>query len=113
MTAVRVGSVKELWIGEMRGCLVQGQKILLIRLDDGVHAFEDRCAHLGVPLSTGTLDANVLTCRAHHYQYDARTGAGINPYSACLAKYPVTVADGEIFVDLERPSRPAPRRGRP
>lgn len=61
-------------------------------------AYEDRCAHLGVPLSEGTLEAHVLTCRAHHYSYDARTGAGINPKNVRLVGVAVAVRDGRIWL---------------
>ncbi len=86
----------ELWIGEMRGVLVDGRRVLVLRLEEGVFAYEDRCAHLGVPLSEGTLEAGVLTCRAHHFQYDARTGAGINPRDVRLATVPLRVDAGLI-----------------
>jgi toluene monooxygenase system ferredoxin subunit len=92
----------ELWIGEMKGVLVDGRRVLVLRLEDGVFAYEDRCAHLGVPLSEGTLEAGVLTCRAHHFQYDARTGAGINPRDVKLAAVPLRVDAGLIVFGAER-----------
>ncbi|HEY3493539.1 MAG TPA: Rieske (2Fe-2S) protein, partial [Polyangiaceae bacterium] len=57
----------ELWTGEMRGFVVAGRRVLVLRTEGGVFAYEDRCAHLGVPLSQGTLKGSVLTCSAHHY----------------------------------------------
>lgn len=87
-----------LWIGEMKGVSVGGRRVVLLRLEDGVFAYEDRCAHLGVPLSEGTLDAGVLTCRSHHYQYDARTGAGVNPRGVQLVVVPLAVRGGRILL---------------
>jgi toluene monooxygenase system ferredoxin subunit len=92
----------ELWIGEMKGVVVGGRRVLVLRLEDGVFAYEDRCAHLGVPLSEGTLEDGVLTCRAHHYQYDARTGAGINPRDVRLASVPLRVDAGRIVFSERR-----------
>ena len=97
---------EELWTGEMRGVRVAGRRVLLVRLDDGVRAYEDRCAHLGVPLSEGTLEGFVLTCSAHHYQYDARTGIGINPRAARLVPLRTRIMDGEIRVELRAGSLP-------
>lgn len=91
----------ELWIGEMRGLLVQGRRVLIVRTADAVCAYADRCAHLGVPLSQGKLEGGVITCSAHHYQYDARTGHGINPESARLEAFPVRIEAGRIEVDVE------------
>ena len=101
MSMQRVDRLEALWDGEMRGYVIEGRKVLLVRLDGRVFAYEDRCAHLGVALSAGRLDADVITCSAHHYQYDARTGSGINPRSACLRAFAVTVEDGWVAVDVE------------
>jgi toluene monooxygenase system ferredoxin subunit len=90
----------ELWTGEMRGITVRGRRVLLVRTEEGVCAFEDRCAHLGVPLSQGKLEAGVITCSAHHYQYDAKTGRGINPERVRLRAFPVSIECGHIAVDL-------------
>jgi toluene monooxygenase system ferredoxin subunit len=88
----------ELWIGEMKAVSAGGRRVLLLRLEEGVFAYEDRCAHLGVPLSEGTLEGSVLTCRAHHYCYDARTGAGINPKNVCLVGVPLAVRAERIWL---------------
>jgi toluene monooxygenase system ferredoxin subunit len=91
----------ELWEGELRGLVVRGRRVLLLRSEGSVCAYEDRCAHLGVPLSLGKLEAGVITCYAHHYQYDARTGRGINPERVQLRALPVRVDAGAIDVDVE------------
>jgi toluene monooxygenase system ferredoxin subunit len=91
----------ELWDGEMCGLVVAGRKVLLLRVRGEVYAYQDRCAHLGVALSEGALADGILTCRAHHYTYDASTGAGINPKTARLRKFEVVVRDGAIYVDVE------------
>ena len=48
----------------------------------------------------GALDGGVLTCGAHEWQFDARTGRGVNPASACLRRYPVRLDGEQIFVRL-------------
>lgn len=105
MSLERVDRLDALWDGEMRGYVVGGRKVLLVRLEGRVFAYEDRCSHLGVALSAGRLDAAVITCSAHHYQYDARTGSGINPRSACLRAFSVAVEDGWVAVDVDVEAR--------
>ena len=73
----------ELWDGDTIARRVEGLDVLLVRLNGFVYAYENRCAHQGVALSEGRLEGNVLTCRAHHWQYDVRFGSGINPATAC------------------------------
>jgi toluene monooxygenase system ferredoxin subunit len=96
----RVTSASELWIGEMRAATVEGRALLLVNVEGRVQAFEDRCAHQGVPLSQGRLQAGVLTCSAHEWQYDAATGQGLNPCGVSLKSFPVEVRDGDIWVEL-------------
>jgi toluene monooxygenase system ferredoxin subunit len=101
MAYTRTLPEEELWVGEMRGCDVAGRRVLLLRLQNGIHAYEDRCAHLRVPLSEGTLRNGVLTCSAHGFEYDAATGRGINPKSVRLVALPMRVEGGHIWVDPE------------
>ncbi|HEU4578419.1 MAG TPA: Rieske 2Fe-2S domain-containing protein [Polyangiaceae bacterium] len=94
----------ELWIGELRQVRVREGRVLVLRTDAGIFAYEDRCPHLGLPLSAGTLDGHTLTCAAHHFQFDARTGAGINPSCLRLRSYPVECRAGMVLVDLPEAS---------
>jgi toluene monooxygenase system ferredoxin subunit len=90
----------ELWDGEMRGLVVGGRRVLLVRNENEVCAYEDRCAHLGVPLSNGKLENGVITCAVHQYQYDAHTGRGINPENVALRVFPVCLLGADIAVDV-------------
>jgi toluene monooxygenase system ferredoxin subunit len=99
MVFQRVSTMEDLWSGEMLACAVAGRRVVLIRVGDAVYAHEDRCAHLGVALSQGRLEEGVLTCAAHHYQYDACTGQGINPRSVRLRTFAVRIEQGDILVD--------------
>ena len=101
MTFKWVLAADGLWNGEMKQVVVAGQKILLVRLDNTIHAYEDRCAHKAMALSEGTLAGHVLTCPAHHWQYDVRSGHGLNPQTARLKTVAVRLGADGIFVDAE------------
>jgi toluene monooxygenase system ferredoxin subunit len=105
MTFRKVLALDELWSGELTPVRVDGVKVLLVRFGDEVHAYEDRCAHLGVELSRGRLEGRTLTCHAHEWSYDAATGCGINPAKACLTRFAVAIVDGAILVDVEKNER--------
>jgi toluene monooxygenase system ferredoxin subunit len=100
VTAHAIGPLAELWDGDLVAARAGGVKLVVVRVGDAVCAYEDRCAHLGVALSEGTLDGGLLTCSAHHWQYDATTGRGINPATACLVRFPVTIRGGVIHVEV-------------
>jgi toluene monooxygenase system ferredoxin subunit len=107
MSFREVSKESELWVGELRQVRVDGRPVLLLRTDAGVFAYEDRCPHLGVPLSQGALQGSTLTCAAHHYQYDACTGRGINPRNVSLSAYPVRCHAGAILVELAEATAPS------
>jgi toluene monooxygenase system ferredoxin subunit len=100
MSFRRAATRDELWIGEMKGVTVDGVPVLLVSLEDGVRAYEDRCPHKGVALSAGRLAGTLLVCGVHAWEYDAATGLGVNPRLACLRPFPVEIAGDEIRVDV-------------
>lgn len=90
----------ELWVGEMRGVVLGGQRLLVVRGEQAVCVFRDRCPHQGYPLSEGQLEGGVITCRLHRHTFDSTSGAGINPRGPCLAALPTRVVEGRLLVDL-------------
>jgi len=99
----RVADADSLRPGDMKGVLVDATKVLLLNIDGDVRAYEDSCPHRGIALSCGTLDAATgrLTCAMHLWQYDARTGRGVNPRGTALRRLPMKVEDGGVWVALD------------
>jgi len=85
------------------GAEVDGVQLALFRVGDEVHAIESACPHAGVPLEGGCIEAGVVTCPAHGFRYDVRTG--FDPEYAdgfpipCFA---VRLEGDEVFVDIEQ-----------
>jgi toluene monooxygenase system ferredoxin subunit len=97
----------ELWIGEMRGVVAAGEPLLVVRTDQGVCVYRDRCPHQGYRLSEGHLEHGVITCRLHRHTFDAASGAGVNPRNACLSRVASRVReDGAIIVMQTRSETP-------
>jgi 3-phenylpropionate/trans-cinnamate dioxygenase ferredoxin subunit len=69
--------------------------------DGEVFALSDICSHEEVELSDGELDGEDVECPSHGSRFNVRTGevSGL-PADEPVATYPVTIADGEIFVDV-------------
>jgi toluene monooxygenase system ferredoxin subunit len=107
MSFRRAASRDDLWVGEMKGVIVDGVPVLLVALEDGVRAYEDRCLHKGIPLSTGRLAGTRLVCSAHAWEYDVSSGQGVNPSRVCLRSFPVRVVGEEIEVEVDVGDRPA------
>ncbi|MDB5067836.1 MAG: tmoC [Chloroflexi bacterium] len=94
---VPVTTLDELWEGEMTRVVVDGVPVLLVNLDGEVLAYDDRCPHAGNSLVMGRLEDGTLTCAAHEWVFDPRTGRGINPTATCLESVDVCV-DGEVVL---------------
>lgn len=95
-------NIEELWEGDMAPVTVDGKPVLLVNVHGDVRAYENRCPHQQSNLDAGEFDGETITCWAHLWQFDADTGKGINPESACLTPYHCAVAeDGTIVVDID------------
>lgn len=66
-----------------------GQNLVIVRLNDEVHAFNDLCAHRGSALSLGAVvegsTGQELRCPYHGWQYDATGRCTLAPQRADLA----------------------------
>jgi toluene monooxygenase system ferredoxin subunit len=107
---VKVCNEDDLLDGEKIGFTINKTRVLLLRLDGIYFAYEDKCPHQGVPMSEGYLQEYTLTCMAHQWCFDAKTGAGINPESAALKKILVIEENKEVFINLDAATEPKDRR---
>jgi toluene monooxygenase system ferredoxin subunit len=102
MAFQKVCTLDDLWEGELLEAEVGEHVIVLVGLEGGqVRAFQGTCPHQDIPLSEGRFDGRVLTCRAHQWTFDARTGKGINPGNCSLAEYPVELEGDEVRIEVE------------
>ena len=79
-------------------------EIAVARLSDGSGyvAFEPRCPHALGPLAEGKRKGDVIVCPWHFFPFDLKTGKVPGTTSILeLRRYPVTVKDGQIFIDME------------
>jgi toluene monooxygenase system ferredoxin subunit len=94
-------ALADLWVGEMIALRLGRAEVLLVNLGGGeLRAYEDRCPHAGSRLHEGRLRGAALQCAAHLWEFDLRSGEGINPRSCRLRRYPVKVEDGAVLIRL-------------
>lgn len=97
------------------GCHVadaEGQPIALFRHDGKVFAVDNRCPHLGFPLSKGTVQCGVLTCHWHHARFDLQSGGTFDPWADDVRAYPVRIAGETVEIDVAPPATPPAERYR-
>jgi nitrite reductase/ring-hydroxylating ferredoxin subunit len=59
-------------------------KIVILRTESQISAFEDACPHAFWPLSEGTVRKGVLECPGHGWEFSAETGRCLNAPTYCL-----------------------------
>jgi nitrite reductase/ring-hydroxylating ferredoxin subunit len=90
------GDVRE---GELLGVEVNGEAVVLARLDGQLHAIGGLCTHMHGPLAEGTLDGDVLECPVHRGHFNIRTGEAVKPPPREPEPvYDVKIEDGRIWV---------------
>ncbi len=120
---MRVLNEAELPVGTHKVVELEGLDLLLIRTADRLHAINNACPHLHLPLNDSEVgDDGSITCRWHESCFDLETGE-IRQWAAALAAdgtsegfefagdvsknrqslsiFPVRVSEGSIWVSLE------------
>jgi nitrite reductase/ring-hydroxylating ferredoxin subunit len=98
-----------------------GVRLVLVKTGGAVHALENRCPHLGVPLGRGKIENGEIVCPFHGSRFNVTTGentdwvssvAGVHipDWSSALLSFgkkpqpirtfPVSVEGQHVFVDL-------------
>jgi toluene monooxygenase system ferredoxin subunit len=97
----KIAKMEDLWSGEMIGLEVNGERVLLLNVDNRIYAYADVCPHQKSRLSEGTLTDKILRCGRHHWEFDVCSGSGVNPRNACLKLFPIRVDGEDILVDID------------
>ena len=95
---IPVATLEEL---KERQCIVvRGEQhpIAVFFHDGQVHACDNRCPHLGFPLSKGSVEGGVLTCHWHHARFDLTSGCTFDLFADDVPVAAVEVRDGQVFV---------------
>ena len=99
---LRVGSSKDVSAGAMRVFDVVGTKVTIASAAGSLHAFDDRCTHMGCSLAKGKLSGTTVTCPCHGSQFDVTTGAVLRgPAQRPVRSRPVQVEGDDLFIEME------------
>jgi nitrite reductase (NADH) small subunit len=97
---VRVADVKDVPEGRCTLCRVRGREIALWREGEIFYAVKNSCPHQGMPLERGRLEAGVLTCPAHGWQFDLTTGNALNRAPGGLRRYRVQILADQVWIEF-------------
>jgi NADPH-dependent 2,4-dienoyl-CoA reductase/sulfur reductase-like enzyme/nitrite reductase/ring-hydroxylating ferredoxin subunit len=81
-----------------------GERVIVVRRGDAVHAIGATCTHYGGPLDEGLLEGDHVRCPWHHACFDVRTGEAIDaPAIAPVACFEVERRGERLFVIGKKP----------
>lgn len=101
---VRAASLANVPPGSCLDVDVGDEVVLLVNLEGTIHAVRSWCPHLGTSLALGQIDGSKLTCYAHLWSFDVRSGEPLWPPMARIVPgyrlrvYPVRIEGDDILV---------------
>ena len=103
--SIPVCTIEELKQKGYLSVIVQGHDIVVFYSEGSVYALDNRCPHMGFPLSRGSTKDGILTCDWHHARFDIKTGGCFDLWADDVPVFPVNVIGGRIFVSTDRRRR--------
>ena len=76
-----------------------GQAIALFHHDGEVYAVDNRCPHMGFPLTRGTVEDGVLTCHWHHARFELEEGDTFDIWADDVQTFPIEIRGNEVYLD--------------
>ena len=74
----RVANASEVLGGRINQAKVGSLNLILLMAGGEILAYADACPHEGHPLSLGELEADVLICAKHLWEFEIRTGRHVS-----------------------------------
>jgi nitrite reductase/ring-hydroxylating ferredoxin subunit len=103
--SLHVGTLEELKQKGYLSITAQGHDIVVFYHEGELHALDNRCPHMGFPLSRGSTKDGILTCDWHHARFDIKTGGCFDLWADDVPVFAVNVIGGNIFVCTERANK--------
>jgi nitrite reductase/ring-hydroxylating ferredoxin subunit len=96
---VYVGTLDELKQRQPQVISAGGRTVVLFVHEEQVYALDNRCPHMGFPLSRGTVRDGILTCHWHHARFDMAGGCTFDPFADDVPTFLVEVREGGVYLD--------------
>ncbi len=105
-----IGFVSDFEDNKPRKFVLDGEDVLVVKVQDEFFAINDICTHGEVSLSEGEISGCAVECWLHGSSFDLRTGAPSGPpATTAVATYGVTLSGDDdnpsIFVSLTETAR--------
>ncbi len=107
----RLCRAEELEDGVGKPFTVEGTHLAVYLYENRYYACDNRCPHMGYPLSEGSIRDGVLICHWHHWEFDLKTGGCFLTSGDDVRTFPVERRDdGFLYVGIPQGEREAAQR---
>jgi len=96
MDYVKIAQTTDFIMDHKKKVSYEGKEILLMKLEDGYYAIDNKCTHMGGSLYDGNLEGNTIVCPRHGSAFDVRTGKVVKQGKILFIK--VTVPDTRSYL---------------
>ncbi len=79
---------------------VNGYDLVIFYHEGRVYALDNRCPHMGFPLSRGATKDGILTCDWHHARFDLKSGGTFDLWAGDVPSFPTQVQNGKVWVKI-------------
>lgn len=103
-TAASSSEVRE---GALLARDVEGERVLIVRLVDGVRAYVDQCPGSALTLNAGLVREGVLFCPWHDCRFDLATGRRLDREATGLEALQIAEAGDQVKIGMRSKKRAA------
>ena len=79
---------------------VNNHDLILYKQNDDITCYSNSCSHLGFSLDKGTVFKGIITCAAHKFAYNLKTGECLTYPDISLQSYQVKTKNNNIYIQL-------------
>jgi len=97
---VKIASTNEFKNNGALAKKIKDAHVALFNVDGVFHAIENACYHQGVELHDGFVKDGMVTCPAHAWRFDLKTGACSRDPSIIMKTFKIKVEGEDIFIYL-------------
>lgn len=96
-----VANLEDVPTGKAKCFDVKGRKVLAVKVQGNIYAFDNECSHEAKPLEGGRVRGASVVCPLHGARFDLNTGKSMTPPAVLpIAVFPTKVEKDKLYCKL-------------
>lgn len=97
MKPIQIAALSDIHDNKLHEVIIDKQRIVLLKHDGEVKAFDGNCPHEGTPLIEGHVENGHIICPMHLWRFSCKDG-NHDRNKACLKSYDISIEGDQIFM---------------